>query len=742
MAPFIRTLTTALLTTTLFDREINCRRAASAAYQETVGRQGAQNVPNGIEIITVADFVSVGNRVACFTTLAPVVAGLEESLPAAFVAHLAAVSMSHWDRDMRDLAGKALACLVPCCASIVVAQLPEIVHRCTSANLCVRHGALVALAELLFAVTAHGEALSEELVAAVLGVVPAIEKARLYRGRGGELVREAVAQLIHSIARSRLPLSVKQQVVLVETLNEHLRQPHQAVQLAARDALREFLFACFSAGDAPSERLQKLTVTKYLEGLRTETNVSVTRGYGLALGALPQRLLVLPHGTIDHVLTCLAQCSSPQHRINGEYDADTCSNCVASLSEIAERLCYAQAFGSAHAEKCFEVLRASCADYSVDNRGDTGSWSRVQAMKGTEALIYALLRRATRGAWCPGDTCAVGQQWESSVGVGTLTRVEVVSSEVTVLHIEFSPHSFGANMLSSQELVVSRKGLVCGFGGMGNASCVAADAAERDELLRLLNARLAEVMGIILKQLSEKLDAVREVAGGVLLRLLRCCASEKELQFPDSELVSGVLAERMASIGRPASYEEMVQAINWAHPAHVYPLVCALLKSRAFFLPILSGLVISVGGLSETTARVSAQSLVEYWSAHRESPAGLEVGTALVSMLVENRRIDRVVVPVVKTLLLMVNEGMLDAQPAQAKAAIATSLFAALAVEVKGSSSLSKVRLVVELQVRVLSLCAGAELQAGLLSALPMLTHKYPLIRKCEFASLCGRCSQ
>jgi hypothetical protein len=364
-------------------------------------------------------------------------------------------------------------------------------------------------------------------------------------------------------------------------------------------------------------------------------------------------------------------------------------------------------------------------------------------MKGTEALIYALLRRATHGAWCAGGICAVGQQWESSAGVGCLKRVEVVSSEVTVLQIEYSPHSFGANASTSQELLVCRRGLVCGFGGSGNdsrAGTTTADGAERDELLRLLNARLVEVTGVVLKQLSEKLDAVRDVAGGVLLRLLRCCASEKELQFPDSELVSGVLAERMASLGRPALHEEMVQAVNWAHPAHVYPIVCALLKSRIFFLPILSGLVVSVGGLSETTARVSAQSLVEYWSAHRESPAGLEVGMALVSMLVENRRIERVVVPVVKTLLLMVNEGMLDAQPAQAKAAFAASLFAALAAEAKGSSSLSKVRLMVELQVRMLSLCAGAELQVGLLSALPMLTHKYPLIRKCELACVCDCC--
>ena len=41
----------------------------------------------------------------------------------------------------------------------------------------------------------------------------------------------------------------------------------------------------------PSERLQQLTVLKYLAGLTTAENVAVTRGYALALGCLPQRLV-------------------------------------------------------------------------------------------------------------------------------------------------------------------------------------------------------------------------------------------------------------------------------------------------------------------------------------------------------------------------------------------------------------------------------------------------------------------
>ena len=66
---------------------------------------------------------------------------------------------------------------------------------------------------------------------ALSGIVPAIEKARLYRGKGGEIMRSAVSRFISCISIAGISLNEKIKKSLLETLNENLRHPNSQIQV-------------------------------------------------------------------------------------------------------------------------------------------------------------------------------------------------------------------------------------------------------------------------------------------------------------------------------------------------------------------------------------------------------------------------------------------------------------------------------------------------------------------------------
>ncbi|XP_058417961.1 tubulin-specific chaperone D isoform X5 [Diceros bicornis minor] len=94
LKPFVAEISSALVIAAVFDRNVTCRRAASAAFQENVGRQGT--FPHGIDILTTADYFAVGNRSNCFLVISMFIAGFPE-YTRPMVDHLVAKKINHWD---------------------------------------------------------------------------------------------------------------------------------------------------------------------------------------------------------------------------------------------------------------------------------------------------------------------------------------------------------------------------------------------------------------------------------------------------------------------------------------------------------------------------------------------------------------------------------------------------------------------------------------------------------------------
>eukprot|EP00775_Hariotina_reticulata_P009794 gene9794-9952_t len=203
----VAALAGSLLVVACYDREVNCRRAAASAFQECVGRLGSFS--HGLEILAVADYYSVGGITNAYLRVAPFVAQFDE-YRAVLVQQLVASKLRHWDRPIRALAAMGLAALVPVAGELLQEQaLPQLLLSVTDDVLEVRAGAVLGIAELLPAFAAAGvvqlssaamggatSGLQGLAGAGVVGVLERLEAARMYRGKGGEVMREVAARFV------------------------------------------------------------------------------------------------------------------------------------------------------------------------------------------------------------------------------------------------------------------------------------------------------------------------------------------------------------------------------------------------------------------------------------------------------------------------------------------------------------------------------------------------------------------
>uniref|UniRef100_A0A8D2MNJ9 Tubulin-specific chaperone D n=1 Tax=Zonotrichia albicollis TaxID=44394 RepID=A0A8D2MNJ9_ZONAL len=149
LIPFISHISSALVIAAVFDRDVNCRRAASAAFQENVGRQGT--FPHGIDILTAADYFAVGNRVNCYLTISVYIAGFSEYTQP-MIDHLVNMKINHWDSVIRELSTKALHNITPQAPEYMAnVVLPRLLPLSVGSDLHTRHGAILACAEITHA---------------------------------------------------------------------------------------------------------------------------------------------------------------------------------------------------------------------------------------------------------------------------------------------------------------------------------------------------------------------------------------------------------------------------------------------------------------------------------------------------------------------------------------------------------------------------------------------------------------
>ncbi|CAH0407276.1 unnamed protein product [Chilo suppressalis] len=394
LAPHANTLANALIATACFDREINCRRAASAAYQENVGRHGM--FPHGIDVLTTADFQTVGPRNNAFLVIAPQVADYPEYTQP-LIDHLVDLKVEHWDCAIRELAAKALNKLTPKIPEYVAAViLPKLVQKSESIDLNVRHGAILAIGEAIHALSqiklSDGKPadslISEDISIAVRELVPRLRARQQFRGLGGELMRQACCQCIALLSLAAVPYhshpTIDEWLNLIEECLSHEVQAIRekaiyALPLVFDQYLRDDKLVY---GDKTAKVKRMELIEKYCEQLtNTGVNGLVLRmGYSRAVGSLPKSVLSeqLPL-IIQSLIDCAKVSENTLKWAEGRRDA------VIGLTEV----CHTQGIVNGvekYVGQIVEALLHCLSEYTIDMRGDIGAWVREASMTGLLAL--------------------------------------------------------------------------------------------------------------------------------------------------------------------------------------------------------------------------------------------------------------------------------------------------------------------------------------------------------------------
>ena len=369
-----------LINTSLFERDINLRRAAAAALQELVGRAGSLVFPEGLSIVNIIDFWSVADMDACYLKLPiELLESLNQSkwsrtLCKSMLSHLMTEKLFFNSKRYQVWAAETIALLMVREGNID-AEVSRLCENCISESVewYERFGALCCVRFLCM----HSDRpFSAALQIAIRNIVPTIEKRRLYRGKGGDMIRVACYDLIAATysAYYRKTIEFKDETKFFEKcldiLTEGVRHLVDHVQLTAIDALEKIVHL---SQDSKAEVIERKVIEPALERLSIGRSVNIAERRGLIhtigrIGIHSDRCLEL---------LIRESASWPTHYLGERDYVDPISRKYA-VEGIAKRT---------EAKGAVDALLAALEDFQTDKRGDVGSWVREAAIDALASLV-------------------------------------------------------------------------------------------------------------------------------------------------------------------------------------------------------------------------------------------------------------------------------------------------------------------------------------------------------------------
>lgn len=405
---YVKEIAETLLVTTVFDREVNCRRAASAAFQENVGRQG--HFPHGIAILTIADYFAVSNRSNTYLKISPAV-GRYKAYTTALINNLVTQKRDHWDNSIRWLTAQSMHKLTKLKPDYVsTSVLSQLVPLCTGMDLITRHGSILIVAEIVHSLHELEETngnvglLSRNPnLKGIFRVVKQLSDSKLFRGSGGELMRVAACHLIYRISQCSETITVPKLHIdqWTDLLHETLSNLHtytntdeicntavNALSAINQVSLTSDPFKAISTTN-PEEPVE--AVDQYLSYL--SSNVERKRcGYAQAIASLPKPILQkcfmkvccgLIEATKVHDSTDTPFAESRRDAVQALARV-CCTVGICSENNPNSGVC------QGNVDLLITAILDAMGDYTRDKRGDIGSEVRKAAVKAITKITVLL----------------------------------------------------------------------------------------------------------------------------------------------------------------------------------------------------------------------------------------------------------------------------------------------------------------------------------------------------------------
>lgn len=400
LEPFVVHIAAGLLVTTVFDREINCRRAASAAFQESVGRLG--NFPHGIDILTAADFYSVGVRSNAYLQISDFVAQYEE-YRRPLVRHLVEHKIGHWDTVIRELAAKTLNRLTAHDPEYMAGEvLAQLVTCSDSIDVHLRHGAVLAIGEIVLALHTIQQTQTEsravyltmELTQIVDALLLKFLKRDQFRGMSGDIMKHCCCELIHNCSLTGIAVSVECVASWQTIIDGCITRKSAQLREVGIKALATMAAAYYAARET-GENVTLLH--RYLAESEDPLEENVLMGCVSAIGAMPAFMLQpCRREAMDKLLRLavkptVPRGADPQAQMTLTW-AEARRDSVRAIGRVVATFRADKGTDSVSGDDLdavFGCLLRALQEYTLNDRGDIGAWVREAAMIGNDS--YAAL---------------------------------------------------------------------------------------------------------------------------------------------------------------------------------------------------------------------------------------------------------------------------------------------------------------------------------------------------------------